>query len=265
MKTNLLNLAQTSLRNFSIAAAALGMLSAATAKADLVFDNISNAENSVPGAAITGTGSTPNSFMGAGYVLAAGTTAITGFDLFPVNFTSTSYTGLRINIYVWGTVNTGTVNAAAPAFSNLLGNYTVDSSGSFAGGGTYFPYEGATVGASPGYTLATPLAISSTTIGLTFNYQGTTDGVNYANINALTSIISYGTAPTVGSQLFNGYYRNANSEVNGNFTSTLRSLGLTDQGLAVRVFGNVTPAPEPTTMALLGAGGVLLFLRRRRA
>ena len=62
--------------------------------------------------------------------------------------------------------------------------------------------------------------------------------------------------------MFNGYYRNANSEVNGNITSPLRTLGYTDQSLGLRIFSDV---PEPTTLALLGAGGVLLFLRRRRA
>jgi hypothetical protein len=39
-------------------------------------------------------------------------------------------------------------------------------------------------------------------------------------------------------------------------------LGYTDQSLGLRIFSDV---PEPTTLALLGAGGVLLFLRRRRA
>jgi hypothetical protein len=259
MKTNLLNLAHTSLRKFSIAAAVLGMLSAATTRAAVVFDNMSIFEAGNTNSHVTSTGSTPNTFMGDGYVLAAGTTAITGFDLYPVNLSGTSYTGLKLNIYVWGTVNTGTVNATTPAFGNLLGSYTFTETGSFTTG-FYFPLESGTPG-TPGIALSTPLAISSTTIGVSLNFQGTTDGVNYASINSLTSLIQYGTAPTVGSQMFNGYYRNANSEVDGNFTSTLRSLGQTNQSLGLRIYG--TSVPEPTTLALLGAGGVLLFLRRR--
>ena len=248
----------------SIAAVAMGILSAASAKADLVFDNMSNFENSVAGAAVTGTSSTPNTFMGDGYVLSPGTTSITGFDLYPANFTANTYTGLRVTFYIWGTVNTGAVSAGSPAFGNLLGTYTFDTLTPGFGPSSFYAIDN-TPGSVPGYSLGAPLAISSTTIGLTFNYQGTTDGVNYSSANGLTSLISYGTSPTVGSQVFNGYYRNANSEVNGNFTSTLRSLGLQNQSLGVRVYG-VNPVPEPTALALVGAGGLaLLAIRRRRA
>ena len=99
---------------------------------------------------------------------------------------------------------------------------------------------------------------------MSFNYQGTTDGVNYANANNLTSIIATGNPATVGSEVFNGYYRNANSEVNGNFTSTLRSLGLQNQSLAVRIYTNV---PEPSSVCVLGLGvgaWIVTRLRNRR-
>jgi hypothetical protein len=227
----------------------------------LVFDNISDLENGVAGAAANATSSTPNTFMGCAYTLAPGTTSITGFDLFPVNLSGTTFNALKINIWVWGTVNTGTVNASTPAFGNLLGSYTLTSSGTFASG-FYYNYEGSPVGGSPGIALGTPLAIPSTTIGLTFNYQGSTDGgVTYNNVNSLTSLITSGTPPTVGSLVFNGYYRNANSEVNGNFTSTLRSLGLQNQGLAARIY---TVVPEPTSACFLGLGlGAWLVARLR--
>ena len=224
--------------------AAVGLILTANSQAALVFDNVSDFENGVAGASFNDTGSTPNTFMGQAYTLAAGTTAITGFDFYPVNVTGTTYNSLKITIYVWGTVNTGTVNATTPAFSNLLTTYTLTSAGTFTSG-FFYPFEGSPVGSSPGITLATPLAISSTTIGITFNYQGSRDGgVTYSSANSLSSIIVAGTPATVGTEVFNGYYRNANSEVNGNFTSSLKSLAGVgaNQSLAVRVYGNSSTA-----------------------
>src|SRR5438874_2154874 len=100
--------------------AAICVATLTTANAALLFDNMSNFENGVAGAGVASTGSTPNTFMGEGYNLIPGATAITGFDIYPVNLSGTAYNALRISIYVWGTVNTGTVNATTPAFGNLL-------------------------------------------------------------------------------------------------------------------------------------------------
>jgi hypothetical protein len=278
LKTNLKSNSVTSHKDcrpvgLTFAAAAILLAGAATSEAALVFDNISNYENAAPGAAIAATGSTPNTFMGDAYTLAAGTTDITGFDIFPVNLTGTAYSGLKINIFVWGTVNTGTVSATTPAFGDLLGSYTLTTAtaaGSFPSG-YYFSFEGSSPGGTaPGVTLGTPLAIPSTTIGVTFNYQGTTDGVTYTSANSLSSLLTYGTAPSVGSMPLGGatggYYRNANSEVNGNFTSGLRTLtgdaGV--QGVALRVYGDITGVPEPTSAALIGLGTAALLIFRRR-
>jgi hypothetical protein len=116
---------------------------------------------------------------------------------------------------------------------------------------------------TPGITLATPLAVPSTQIGISFNYQGTTDGINYSSFQNLTSIIS-SNAPTVGSEVFAGYYRNAGTptETDGNFTSSLRALGGLGsfQSLAVRVYS----VPEPTSVALAGLGAAALLIFRRR-
>jgi hypothetical protein len=210
------------------------------AQAAVVFDNISNFENSVAGASIASTSSNPNTFMGDGYNLISGITSINGFDIFPANLSGTTYNALQITIYVWGSVNLGAVNSSTPAFGNLLASYTLTVTGSFPSG-FYFPFEASPAGSSPGITLTTPLTVPSTLIGITFNYQGSLDGgVTFNNINNFTSVISYGTPASVGTLQFNGYYRNAASEVDGNFTSTLRSLGQTSQSLALRVFGTAS-------------------------
>jgi hypothetical protein len=245
-----------------LAVATASLVAAMPGRGAVVFDNMSNYEGGNTNAHVGATSSTPNTFMGDAYTLTAGTTQITGFDLFPVNLSGTSYTGLRINIFVWGTVNTsGTVNSTTPAFGNLLGSYTFTSSGSFTTG-FFFPFEGSPVGSGPGVALGSPLNLSSTTIGITFNYQGTTDGVTYNNVNNLSSLISWGTTPTVGSQVFSGYYRNANSEVDGNFTSSLRTLGNANESLGLRIFGTVVP--EPSTFAIGGLGAAFLLIFRRR-
>ena len=233
--------------NFSrlafLLAAGVSIATAAT----LVFDNFTG------NSSITSTSNTPNTYMGDGYVLAPGTTQITGFDLIPVIESATTYTGLQYTVFVWDQVNTGTVDAGSPAFSGLLGTYT----GLF--GGTFDPGGGFILN----ITLPVPLSIADTTIGLSFNYQGTTDGVNYASANGLTSGIMFGSPASVGSNLLNGFFRNVNSETDGNFTAPRRSIAQPDQGLAVRVYGNVVP--EPASACLLAAGiGLLLLVNTRR-
>ena len=137
--------------------------------AQVVFDNITTFESGNTNAHISATGSTPNTFMGAGYNLLAGTYDITGFDLYPVNLSGTAFDHLKLNIFVWGSVNTsGTVNSTTPAFGNLLASYTLTSAGSF-NTGFYFPFEGSPNGVNPGISLATPLAIPTSTVGISFN------------------------------------------------------------------------------------------------
>jgi hypothetical protein len=237
--------------------AALG----ASARADVVlYDNVTPFETAVSGAAVTATGSTPNTFMAGGYTLDPSVTSITGFDAIPVNLSGTAFDHLQITIFVWDTVNvSGTVNAVTPAFSNLLGTYTWTAAGAFSTG-FFFPFEGSPTGTSPGLTLATPLALADNQIGLTFNYQGSTDGgLTYVSATSLTSLIAYGAAPTVGTSVFNGYYRNAAGETDGNFTSTLRSLGQTNQTVAVRIFG----VPAPGAAVVVCICGVAAVRRRR--
>jgi hypothetical protein len=232
----------------------------ASTRGQLVFDNMSIFESGSASAGVTATSSTPNTWMGDAYNLAGGATAITGFDIYPVNLSGTAFNALKITIDVWGSVNLGTVNATTPAFGNLLGSYVFTSSGTF-NSGFYYNFEGSPNGVNPGVTIS-PLSIPSTQIGLSFNYMGSTDGgVTFFSTNSLTSLISYSNAVSVGSEVFNGYYRNANSEANGNFTSSLRSLGLQGQSLAVRIYS----VPEPTTVAfaVIGSAALLVFRRRK--
>jgi len=235
----------------------------ASAQAQLVFDNMSVYESGSANGQVLVTSSTPNTWMGGAYNLAAGTTAITGFDIYPANLSGANFNALKITIDVWGSVNTsGTVNSTTPAFGNLLASYTFVSTGTF-NTGFFFPFEGSPVGVNPGVTLATPLVIPSTQVGLSFNYMGSTDGgVTFFSTNSLTSLISGGTSPvTAGSEVFNGYYRNAAGENDGNFTSSLRSLsGVNNQSLAVRIYS----VPEPSTVAFLALSSTALLIFRRR-
>jgi MYXO-CTERM domain-containing protein len=239
-----------------LAVAAASALAAMPAYASqLVYDNATNINNNPnPGeqnntetsAGVNDNGSdffssvgVPDTFIGSGLNLAPGTTSISGFDVFPTNATNASnidptgtgisFTDIKINIYVWGGVNSGLTTPTNPAFTDLLTPTPISYSFNFGTGGTFDPgYYLALQNAghtSPYLGFYVPLTIPSSTIGLTVEVQGSTDGgTTYADYNGLSSLVAGSPfAPTVGSDTQEGWYRNANSETNGNFTSSLRS------------------------------------------
>ena len=143
------------------------------------------------------------------------------------------------------TVNTGTVSASTPAFSNLLHTYGLYVSGTYASG-KYYPLEGSQRGTTPGFTFATPLQLNGdTTVGITIEYEGTTNGSTYNAASNLTSLISYGVAPTAGSDQFNGYYRNANSRDQRKFYVDPSKLRITPTRLYLSASSAISiPGPD---------------------
>jgi MYXO-CTERM domain-containing protein len=240
------------MKTLSLLVGAVALVGASSANAAVSFDNIT-------GRSITATSSVPNTFMGGAYNLAAGTTNVTGFQVVCYNATggATPINFIKATVYLWDTVNLGTVSAASPAFSNSLGSssaiYDFTASGGLATGF----YSALTM------NLASAIALADTQVGVTVNFQASADGVNFTSVSKLTTVITYGAAPAVGSNVFNGYYRNAGtpSETDGNFTSALRALAVADQSVALQIMSSDVPAPG--ALALLGVAGLVGGRRRR--
>ena len=201
--------------------------------------------DSFTGASLTSTGSTPRSFMGFPPTMsnAAGASniTITGGSAYLVSNSAATYTNIRLNITFWGTAS-GATSGTTPAFSNSLGTYSFDFGARTTAANTYYTYS---------FTLPSPVILPLQTCGVTVNWQGDT-GSGLASNDNLTSLIRYGAvvatgALTLGTAGTNGYYRNASSETDGNFLgSSFRSLGQTNQGLALQLIGAPTDTTPPT-------------------
>ena len=147
----------------------------------------------ITGRSISADTANPDTQMGGGFILVPGTFQITGFELAAGNVTGTTFTGVRYTLSVWSTLSTGAVNAGSPAFSGLLGTFTgTDIATLNNGTELLLPI-----------TLASPLTISSTTMGIAVSFEGTTDGVNFNSINGLTPVLTSGSLPAVGTLEFN--------------------------------------------------------------
>jgi hypothetical protein len=268
-------------------ASAAGLLvPIAVANADLVFDNASGPLTNTSANFSSGVGGLYSSstniadtFIGGVIKPAAGTSEIYGFEAFPINLTSaTTFTDIKLNVYFWGTVNpsvaSGLVSTSTPAFSNLLGEESavVDYA---ADGATGLPPDsiGTPGGASAdpaddpygAFILSNPIAVPvNSSIGVTVNCQGSTDGGNtYNSIQMLTTPISYNAPPTNGSTGVNGNFRNrynsghgtaiGSAETNGNFVTNLINNGLTDNtGPLLRLYGVVGPATADNWLSTSG-------------
>ena len=201
-----------------------------------------NPTNRPPDSAIT------DSFEGEAYVVPAGTTDLTGMDFWFGNSTNdstlspypqynggagTTYNALKVTIYVWGTVTPSpllnssnpALSPTNPAFSNLLATESfVDHSTVPVDTHAYAYEDQGAPGVFPGISFANlsgPVALNGlTTVGITINVQGSTDGgTTFANIAGLTPLIDADVPPTVGATQTDAFYINDSGEANGNFTS----------------------------------------------
>ena len=228
-----------------VATAALAAAGVARpAHADLFFDDLTATENGT-GGALSSSGATNNTYLGAGVILSipattTGTPQFAGFDVLPYNNTAYNFSSLRITYNLFGTVNGGTVNASNPAFSNQL----VSSAGilTVTGGlapGYFVRAEGN--GSSPFFSLNNPVALNGLTnnrVGVSINVQGAQNGSSdYFSYQGLQPLLTYNASPTTGSLISPGYYAGTNGETNGNFTSGVRPTGTAFLSVGTRIFG----------------------------
>lgn len=198
------------------------------APGDIVFDSITNVTAyNIPSATRT--------FIGEAFNVQTGTTnqavAFGKFDTLLASAAAVNYTNVRLNVVFWGVANT----AATPVFSTPLGSYAYDLGPLSAAANTVYNLNQVVL------PTPIPIAVNTTNLGITFNYQGDT-GTGLANTDNLTTTVRFTTAVAVGSTTFNGYFRNASGRTDFNFASTdARNIGA-NSAIALRLYSAVPTA-----------------------
>jgi hypothetical protein len=180
-------------------------------------------------------------------------------------------------------IGTGTASAshasATTAWSVPSGNGSLNSwSANGWGVGDYYQFAVSTIGFT-GITVSYDQTGSSTGPGKFF-FQYSTDGVSFTTVGLANTILASTWTPSTNNAAFNFsydissvgdlnnattvYFRLADAATNSIGGGTVAAGG-TDRVDNFVVNGTITPAPEPSTVALMACSGVAcLFAFRRR-
>jgi PEP-CTERM motif len=236
-------------RRLMCLAVGLVLLSASTAKADVIYDAIT-------GQAFSFTGSLNRSRVADAQNNIAATPNFDWLvDQIDMNFVvaaAGTYADVTARIRIWDTW-TPTAPVGTSVFSGLLSDVTWGFGTLTVGGATGF-------GAILDYS-AFGFLLDDTQFG--FDVEFRVAGVLNNAITMGISNTATPTPPVVGSTAFEGFYRDVTS--NGLIDSTdARDFTNLHTNVMIRVHAN--QIPEPSTMMLLGVVGVVACgLRRRRA
>ncbi|OJY97078.1 MAG: hypothetical protein BGP25_12305 [Lysobacterales bacterium 63-13] len=195
----------------------------------VVFDSFTTA------AGLTTTTGTPRTVMG-GVVTTSGAgpeVDITAIDVYAASTATASYTNVRVNIQLWDIYTA----AGVPVFSSPAGALiTADLGPVQFTANTFSPVS---------LTLPVPVRLNSlANKGIAVSYQVDT-GSGLAVTDAMTSLITYDGAVSVGTYVLNGgngFFRNASNRPDYNFLSSdLRTFtGITDAAFGVILYGDAT-------------------------
>ena len=184
---------------------------------------------------LTTTTGTPRSVMGGGFTAAgAGPQVdISKITVYMAATSAVSYTNVRVNIQLWDTA----AAASTPVFGSAAGSLIVADLGAVTTTANTFN--------AVDITLPSPIRLNSlANKGIAVSYQGDT-GAGLATTDALTSLLTYDSPVSVGTNSFsggNGFLRNASLRSDYNFLpSDLRTFtGITDVAFGIILYGNAT-------------------------